>query len=25
VPVLVLALVAQKWIIHGLVEGAVKG
>jgi len=25
IPVLVLALVAQKWIIHGLVEGAVKG
>ncbi len=25
VPVLVLALVAQKWIIRGLVEGAVKG
>ena len=25
VPVLVLALIAQKWIIRGLVEGAVKG
>jgi multiple sugar transport system permease protein len=25
VPVLLLALLAQKWIIHGLVEGAVKG
>ncbi len=25
VPVLILALIAQKWIIRGLVEGAVKG